>query len=94
MTHFWGKFDVVVVHFEFWLLFPIRSYLTGHFVMLEIGACVVFEIVLKCIPPSLLLRVRFARFTNVFSLAVEDIVSLLGGVVFATLVGLGTSSLG
>jgi len=45
-------------------------------------------------PPSLLLRVRFARFTNVFSLAVEDIVSLLGGVVFATLVGLGTSSLG
>jgi hypothetical protein len=43
---------------------------------------------------SLLLRVRFARFTNVFSLAMEDLVSLLGGVVFATLVGLGTSSFG
>jgi hypothetical protein len=43
---------------------------------------------------SLLLRIRFARFTNVFSLAMEDLISLLGGVVFATLVGLGTSSLG
>jgi hypothetical protein len=43
---------------------------------------------------SLLLRVRFSRFTNVFSLAVEDLVSLLGGVVFATWMGLGTSSLG
>jgi hypothetical protein len=43
---------------------------------------------------SLLLRIRFSRFTHVFSLAVEDLVSLLGGVVFATLVGLGTSSLG
>jgi hypothetical protein len=43
---------------------------------------------------SLLLRVRFSGFTNVFSLAVEDLVSLLGGVVFTTLVGLGTSSFG
>ena len=43
---------------------------------------------------SLLLRVRFARFTNVFSLAVEDIVSLLGSIVFATWMGLGSSSLG
>ena len=43
---------------------------------------------------SLLLRVRFARFTNVFSLAVEDLISLLGGVVLTTWMGLGTSSFG
>ena len=43
---------------------------------------------------SLLLRIRFARFTNVLSLAVEDLVSLLGGVVFTTWMGLGTSSFG
>jgi hypothetical protein len=43
---------------------------------------------------SLLLRVRFSGFTNVFSLAMEDLISLLGGVVFATWMGLGTSSLG
>jgi hypothetical protein len=43
---------------------------------------------------SLLLRIRFSGFTNVLSLAMEDLISLLGGVVFATLVGLGTSSFG
>lgn len=44
--------------------------------------------------PSLLLRIRFSRFTHVFSLAVEYLGPLLGSVVFATLVGLGTSSFG
>ena len=43
---------------------------------------------------SLLLRVRFARFTNVFSLAVEDLISLLGSIILATWMGLGTSSFG
>jgi hypothetical protein len=48
----------------------------------------------KPISSSLLLRIRLSRFTNVFSLAMEDLVSLLGGVVFTTWMGLGTSSLG
>jgi hypothetical protein len=82
MTHFWGKYitDYFILT-SIRLLFPIRSYL-----------------LLECFgvlhSSSLLLRVRFSGFTNVFSLAVEYLVSLLGGVVFATLVGLGTSSFG
>ena len=49
---------------------------------------------ISAIASSSLLRIRFSGFTNVFSLAMEDLVSLLGGVVFATWMGLGTSSLG
>ena len=49
---------------------------------------------IRTISSSLLLRIRFARFTNVFSLAVKYLISLLGSIILATLVGLGTSSFG
>ena len=42
----------------------------------------------RIIVSSSLLRIMFSGFTHVFSLAMEDIISLLSGVVFATLVGL------
>jgi len=44
--------------------------------------------------PSLLLRIRFSGFTHVFSLAMEYLGPLLGGIILATLVGLGASSFG
>jgi hypothetical protein len=102
MTYFWGKFDIVVVHFEFWLLFPIWILPDKAPILASIGDVPGIRVRLFGInkpglsssSSSLLLRVRFSRFTNVFSLAVEDLVSLLGSIILTTLVGLGTSSFG
>ena len=82
MTHFWGKYitDYFILT-SIRLLFPIR-------ILLDEPTATA-----RPISSSLLLRIRFSGFTNVFSLAVEDLVSLLGGEVLASLVGLRTGAL-
>ena len=85
MTHFWGKRITDYLKLTIICLLRKRFLTMVRNILLSPGGR---------FASSLLLRVRLSGFTNVLSLAVEDLVSLLGGVVFATLVGLGTSSFG
>ncbi len=101
MTHFWNDSflgTLITTSIRILYLGPTLSYLNSSSArgLLESGDCdgVVGTANGAWLASSLLLRIRFSGFTHVFSLAMEDLISLLGGVVFATLMSLGTSSLG
>ena len=97
MTHFWGKYITDYLKLTIICLLRLLVQVFGLVASTAISIAFQTEVMAgrDCgFASSLLLRVRFARFTNVLSLAVEDLVSLLGGIILTTWMGLGTSSLG